>query len=115
MRHQKSLLILKLEIILNGLDGLLNSKRLVPWMECNISNAEMDIVNNPTSLFGKKNTPYILLVNDNKGETIFGGGISFIIGYTYKNDDYGTQLVMRYSNKTIRVRNKYNGVWGNFS
>ena len=93
----------------------LNSKPLVPWAEYYISKNNMEKINNPTTVFGKVNTPYMMLVNDNNGDTIFGGGISLIIGYTYKDDMYGAQMVIRYSSKTIRVRNKSRGVWAELS
>lgn len=87
----------------------------MPWAEYYISDSNIEKINNPTTIFGRANTPYMLLVNDNKGDTIFGGGISLIIGYTYKNDMYGAQMTISFSGKTIRTRNKRNGTWSNLS
>ena len=75
----------------------------------------MEKINNPTTIFGAKNTPYMMLVNDNKGNTIFGGGISLIIGYTYKDDLYGAQMIISFNNKVSKTRIKYKGVWSELS
>lgn len=75
----------------------------------------MDLVNNPTKIFGNKTTPYALLVQDDANSTIFGGGISFIIGYTYVDDKYGAQLVLKYGDDVLRFRNKYSGNWSDLT
>ena len=87
----------------------------MPWAEYYISNSNIEKINNPTTIFGGANTPYMMLVNDNKGDTIFNGGISLIIGYTYKDDMYGAQMTINFSSKAIRTRIKRKGTWSDLS
>ena len=55
--------------------------------------------------------PYMLLAQDDVGNSTFGGGISFVIGYTYIDDKYGAQLIMKFSSGALYFRNKDNGSW----
>ena len=70
----------------------------------------MNQVNNPTVIFGSKDTPYCIIFRDNAGDSIFGGGRSAIYGYTYSADGYGSQLVMKY-NMSLQYRTKSGGTW----
>ena len=69
-------------------------------------------IDNPTSIFGRKLTPYAILFTDSIGDTIYGGGTTLFIGYTYPDDKWGAQLRMKYSDNTISVRRKTTGTWG---
>ncbi len=70
----------------------------------------MNLVNNPTQLFGERDTPYCIIFNDAVGDSIFSGGKSAIFGYTYYNDTHGAQLVMRYGMR-LQYRTKTSGTW----
>lgn len=70
----------------------------------------MNLVNNPTKIFGERDTPYCIIFNDSVGDSIFSGGKSAIFGYTYYNDTHGAQLVMRYGMR-LRYRTKTSGTW----
>lgn len=63
-------------------------------------------VDDPTLIFGTaRYCPYIILFTDNTGTSPFQGGTTFILGYTYPNNQYGAQLSMRY-NGIPQYRNK---------
>ena len=70
-------------------------------------------MDHPTSLFGRKFTPYMIIHDDSAGNTNLGGGHTLIIGYTYMNDDYGAQLVLSYNGK-LRFRAKLSSIWSDF-
>lgn len=96
----------------------LNSKTFMPIKFLMRSDQTLDLINNPTKLFDKQfqNTKsaiaYGIIFNDDTGTSIFGGGISFIIGYTYLSDDYGSQLVIKYNTLSLKIRCKIKGAWG---
>lgn len=69
-------------------------------------------LNNPTTIFGKKDSPYCILFGDSAGDSPLGAGMSCVLGYTYSTDNHGAQLVLKYSEKP-RHREKSNGVWTN--
>lgn len=52
----------------------------------------------------------MIIFNDQKGTTIFGGGRNLIIGYTYSDDNYGAQLVLSFAG-SAKLRQKYKGSW----
>ena len=52
----------------------------------------------------------MIIFNDQKGTSIFGGGRNLIIGYTYSNDSYGAQLVLSFTG-SAKFRQKYKGSW----
>ena len=69
-------------------------------------------LNNPTTLFGRKDTPYCILFQDNIGDSDFSGGTSCIYGYTYASDTHGVQLNLKYGDDArVRTRAKVNSVW----
>lgn len=70
----------------------------------------MNLVNNPTKIFGERDTPYCIIFNDSVGDSIFSGGKSAIFGYTYYNDTHGAQLIMRYGME-LQYRTKTSGTW----
>lgn len=96
----------------------LNSKTFMPIKFLMCSDQTLDLINNPTKLFDKQfqdtksAIAYGIIFNDNTGTSIFGGGISFIIGYTYLSDDYGSQLVIKYNTLSLKIRCKIEGAWG---
>lgn len=85
------------------------------------SDQTLDLINNPTKLFDKQfqdtksAIAYGILFNDSTGTSIFGGGISFIIGYTYSSDNYGSQLVIKYNVPSLKIRCKIESVWSELS
>lgn len=87
---------------------------MIPFaiVTCDEDNKEaaMNLVNNPTRLFGKRDTPYCIIFRDDVGDSIFGGGRSAIFGYTYAVDTHGAQLIMKYDMK-LQYRTKSNGTW----
>ena len=96
----------------------LNSKTFMPIKFLMCSDQTLDLINNPTKLFDKQfqdtksAIAYGILFNDNAGTSIFGGGVSFIIGYTYLSDNYGSQLVIKYNTLGLKIRCKIEGAWG---
>lgn len=96
----------------------LNSKTFMPIKFLMRSDQTLDLINNPTKLFDKQfqdtksAIAYGIIFNDDTGTSIFGGGISFIIGYTYLSDDYGSQLVIKYNTLSLKIRCKIEGAWG---
>lgn len=96
----------------------LNSKmgNHIAYAEIVYSESTKDIalnqLNNPTSVFGKKDTPYCILFYDYIGDSIFQGGTSCIYGYTYASDTHGVQVNLKYGEKArVRSRAKVNSVW----
>lgn len=85
------------------------------------SDQTLDLINNPTKLFDKQfqdtksAIAYGIIFNDGTGTSIFGGGISFIIGYTYLSDNYGSQLVIKYNTRSLKIRCKVEGAWTELS
>lgn len=75
------------------------------------SSEALNLLNNPTLLIGIKESPYCILFADSTGETDLGGGISFVLGYTYPDDMYGYQMSMMFGSTNIKVRNKCFGDW----
>lgn len=73
----------------------------------------MEKLNNPTILFGKKDTPYCITFEDYNGSSILGGGISCIQGYIYSNDKWGFQLHTKFVG-IPKYRQKFDGVWSSF-
>ena len=69
-------------------------------------------INNPHVLFKNGNCAYCIILNDMVGDSIFSGGISMILGYTYADGLYGSQIQIKYSYEGVRKRNKANGEWG---
>lgn len=67
-------------------------------------------LNNPIRLFGRVETPYAILFTDAVGTSIVGGGLSFILGYTYGNGEYGAQLLIKYSGK-LKLRQEQSASW----
>lgn len=74
----------------------------------------MEKLNNPTILFGKKDTPYCITFEDYNGSSILGGGISCIQGYIYSNDKWGFQLHTKFVG-IPKYRQKFDGVWSSFT
>ena len=55
---------------------------------------------------------YFLTCIDNIGDTMFGGGITVVLGYSYGDDNHGFQLCMKYYPGTsMRYRCLDNGNW----
>lgn len=73
----------------------------------------INYVNNPTLLFGKKNTAYCIYFQDKVGDSPFNGGDSMVLGYTYSNNNYGAQFYIKY-NGVFQKRYKNNGEWTEF-
>lgn len=87
----------------------------IPWkfIMYNQSNQEnsMQELDDPISIFGPT-TPYVILFSDNVGTTMFGGGYSLILGYTYTSSNWGAQLAFGYGGTSdIAYRVKQNGTW----
>lgn len=99
----------------------LNSKTFMPIKFLMCSDQTLDLINNPTKLFDKQfqdtksAIAYGIIFNDGTGTSIFGGGISFIIGYTYLSDNYGSQLVIKYNTRSLKIRCKVEGAWTELS
>lgn len=82
------------------------------WYTINNKQDPLERLNNPTTIFGKKNTPYCILWGDSVGDSILEGGISCIYGYTYDSDLHGTQLIIKYNpSQSIKIRTKSKGEW----
>lgn len=73
-------------------------------------------INDPSLLFGKGDTMYVLMNRDGiSGSPFpFAGGMTMIFGYQYANVKYGAQLAMKYGN-ILLYRQLYNGTWGAWS
>lgn len=97
-----------------GIGG--NEVNLFPWKEIRRNKTEdkeafENALNNPTSLFGKLFAPYCIIAFDNVGDSLIGGGGSAIFGYCYKDDIYGTQLMIKFGVSGFQVRNKKDSKW----
>lgn len=70
-----------------------------------------DLLDNPHNHFdiGNEQTPYIISFFDSVGDSIIGGGGSIIIGLSYVDHKYGSQLFLL--PWRIEARFLQNGVW----
>lgn len=82
------------------------------WYTENNKQEPLEKLNNPTTIFGEKNTPYCIIWGDSVGNSIFGGGMSCVYGYTYDSDMHGTQVIIKYNpSESIKIRTKTKGEW----
>lgn len=73
----------------------------------------LGLINNPTKFLGNIVAPYCIIVDDSAGTQFLNGGMSAIFGYTYPEDNYGAQLLIKFSGR-IEFRAKSDDVWSDF-
>lgn len=90
-----------------------NFKSSIKWYEIvydeTTKNIANNLLNNPTMLTGKINTPYAIMFRDDIGTSIYGGGRTCIYVYTYYSDLYGSQFSLHANRIAFRYKN--NGTW----
>jgi len=73
----------------------------------------LGLINNPTKFLGNIVAPYCIIVDDSAGTQFLNGDMSAIFGYTYPEDNYGAQLLIKFSGR-IEFRAKSDDVWSDF-
>lgn len=98
-----------------GALNTLNRQTNIPWLIITYpNNNTIDAIDTPTEYFKNAYMPYAILFIDNKGDSVLGGGASLVLGYSYIDDQYGAQISIKYSDTSLRIRNKYEGKWSNW-
>ena len=76
-------------------------------------------INNPLNDFPFINNkefayPYIILFQDNVGDSPLSGGVSMIFGYEYNTRDYGAQIALKFTSSLFYFRNKNEDKWSDW-